>query len=234
MKKKSKIIIFIKNNKTISMLTFLASIIILVYTISMDCNELWHNAGKQFEILYQLALSILASFLFYIMQVYIPERKKKQAVRPYIIRILKKITDDMDELFKQLSKCYLKREVSIAEITKEQLETIMKNYSARDESDIQVCGELRNLSNAEMIELVFNDIENYIDVLINKYIGFMDEESEILIRDIMNCNLRQLFSTNGNRIGYLFGVKGISGNAALYSFKKFKWLYQRLVEYIEK
>lgn len=230
---KKETLYFIRSNITISVLVGISTLIVIGYIISMDLPELWHNAGNQFEVLYQVSLSIVASFLFYVMQVYIPERKKKKSINPYIIILVEKIADSMNTIIEELSICYLKNKVSISEITEEQLQVIINNYSANDETTIQVCFEIRNISNAEMMDLIFKEIETNIDKLTLRYIGFMDEELEILIRNIYNCKMQKLFSQSGNALMSLVNVKGISGNAALDTFKDFKHLHYKLIEYIE-
>lgn len=231
---KKEISYFIRNNAMVSILSGIAILIIVIYVISMDLPELWNNAGIQFEILYQIALAIIASFIFYIMQIYIPERKKKKTIHPYITRLMDKIADAMDVIIKELSECYLNQEVSIANITDDQLQYIIDNYSPTDKTNIQITFELRNLTNYEMMELQFKQIDESIDKLISGYIGFMDDESEILIRDIANCQMKNLFSSDTNMMMCLFGTKGISGNAAFDTFKIFQKLYFQLKEYTKK
>lgn len=231
---KREIMDFIRDNVMISILSGVAILIIISYIVSIDLPELWDNAGIQFEILYQISLAIIASFIFYIMQIYIPQRKKKKAIRPYITRLMNKISDSMDIIIRELSKCYLNQDISIVNITDEELKCIINNYSPRHKTTIQVAFEIRNLTNYEMMECQFQEIDEYINKLISGYIGFMDDESEILIRDIANCQMKNTFSSKGNMLMALCGTKGISGDAPIHIFKNFKHLHFQLREYIHK
>ncbi len=100
---KTEIEIFINDNKMLTILCTIAVIIIVLYYVSMDLPEWWTHAGDLFEIIYQFSLAIIANFLFFIFQTYIPQRKQRIKAEPYIIRYLKKIEFSMDAMFEELT-----------------------------------------------------------------------------------------------------------------------------------
>lgn len=69
---------FFKHNIKISICAIISVFIILAYFLSMDLTEWWKGAGRLFDLFYQLSIGYCLSFLFYILQVYIPETIKQK------------------------------------------------------------------------------------------------------------------------------------------------------------
>lgn len=71
---------FYSHNKVLSWLEIASLLIVLLYTISINWPEWYPGIGKWFDLLNNICLAYIGSFLFYVIQVYIPEQKKKCSI----------------------------------------------------------------------------------------------------------------------------------------------------------
>lgn len=84
----NKIKKFYVHNKALSLLGILSLIISILYIISIDWPEWYYGLGNVFELIYNLSLAYLGSLIFYIIQVYIPDTKRKKGIRIKIFKYL--------------------------------------------------------------------------------------------------------------------------------------------------
>lgn len=84
----NKIKKFYAHNKGLSLLGLLSLIISISYIVSIDWPEWYNGLGNIFEFVYNLCLAYLGSLIFYIIQVYIPDVKRKKEIRRKLFRYL--------------------------------------------------------------------------------------------------------------------------------------------------
>ena len=98
---------FFKSNKTISGCFGVSILICFIYILSLDKKEWFPHAGDWFNLLFQLSVGFIISFIFYVTQVYIPQYKQKvEASRCIDIRIAD-IVRHMREIFSYLGSKYM-------------------------------------------------------------------------------------------------------------------------------
>lgn len=90
---------FIKNNRVLSAMTFVASIITISYTLTSDLPELISGIGKWYKLSNDLSIGILINFIFYVFQIYIPQQEAEKnsfpAIKPELIMIVENIQEIM-------------------------------------------------------------------------------------------------------------------------------------------
>lgn len=79
---------FYAHNKELSLLGILSLVVSILYIISIDWPEWYYGLGNIFEVIYNLCLAYLGSLIFYIIQVYIPDVKRKKEIRRKLFRYL--------------------------------------------------------------------------------------------------------------------------------------------------
>lgn len=117
---RKKIKEFIKHNKRLSEGAIFSLIISIVYMASYNLNEWYPGLGKMFEFIYNLCLAYLGSFIFYIIQVYIPDKKKQQRLNTRIYRYLLTILCEASSIqgnINQLEDCIKEVEKARSENT---------------------------------------------------------------------------------------------------------------------
>ena len=81
--------------------------IVVLYIYSMDKAECFPHAGIWFNVLFQLSIGFIINFVFYITQVYIPQRKLTLQANNCIRARIQEIAHRMNEIFLELGKKYI-------------------------------------------------------------------------------------------------------------------------------
>lgn len=88
---------FCKKHKTLSCLLIISIGIVIFYLTTLELPEAFRHAGDVLIILETLALSYIASFIFYVLQVYIPEEKRSKRIN----KSIKIYTDQIVEVIRR-------------------------------------------------------------------------------------------------------------------------------------
>lgn len=70
--------------KLLSSFAIISAVICILRIVSMDANEWFPYAEECFAFIYDIALAYIASYIFYILQVYLPERSKEKEMIPVL------------------------------------------------------------------------------------------------------------------------------------------------------
>ena len=90
------------------------------------------------SMLYAVALSYIAAFIFYLLQIFFPERKKAKSVKKIIKSRLVNIIIKVDELYTELFKLYIPNYDNTIDINKH-----MKNLLKYDFNDYTEIGDVK-------------------------------------------------------------------------------------------
>ena len=99
---------FITKNKLITSFFIMSILIILSYLVTMDWPELFVDAEKWYNLLFQLAVGYIINFMFYVTQVYIPNSRRDTKVQECISNRISQLIRDMDASLSQLVHLYAK------------------------------------------------------------------------------------------------------------------------------
>ena len=176
---------FWKRNKEISIVLLMA----LIYSIFY---MLHHNDETILSMLYAVALSYIAAFVFYILQVYYPARKRLRTVNQVIKTRVNNIIKKIDELYNQLFKLYIPNYNEGVEKDANMQHLLKFNFD--DRTTIVNVKRIRNLATIEknayktLRELVQELIYIYKDNSDFLYKTFPEYLSENLINVIEKIN----------------------------------------------
>ncbi len=208
-------------NKLLNILILFAVLIILLYEFSYDMPELYHNADRHFYILYQIAMGIIGSFIFFIIQSYIPQKKKNKYLSKFFIQELDNIKKSMQNIFEELSIIYLgvKKENGL---TDENLRDISCSLNFRDPS--LTCILPQSTSTIyEIIKYYIDKIELSVDNIIQNYSTILSEEEVKILFDISNSKFHSFLKNEG----LLYTLTGLSyeGTEMYKLLKEYNILY---------
>ena len=88
---------FTVNNLALMIFTIIALAVVVSYTLTSHLPEIYPGIGKWYKLANDLSLGILINFVFYVFQVYIPQRKREEksllALKPELIKLVKDIQE---------------------------------------------------------------------------------------------------------------------------------------------
>lgn len=221
---------FYKENNVLSNLSLGAVAFIIFYYFSYDIPEVWKNASILVDILFQLSLALIANLIFFIFQVYIPSCKRSNKIQPIIQNKIKRICEDINMPFLDISRIYLGEEKNLNEFTDNDMQVIAEKYRPLDISTVQIAYECRNLTYNEYFKYCFREIDNIIEELFLEYDPYLNDDQRDILIVVKENSLRDLFDSP---LMGLFDTTGIQGDAVQYTFNRYKHIYEALLESIK-
>lgn len=94
---------FINNNPSITFTT----VVTMIVGLLCGYKILFIRDGYIWELIFAICASIVAAFIFYVIQVYVPEQKKAASIKPLIERRLFSIYNTMNNGIETLGKLYV-------------------------------------------------------------------------------------------------------------------------------
>ncbi|MEO2507270.1 hypothetical protein ABHA01_05690 [Clostridium paraputrificum] len=162
---------FIKKNKVYLILCTIAILINFSYYITNDLKEIFIGADYIFRLSSDLSLAFLGSYLFYVINIYIPNERKAKKIKFIIKHPIKQIIDEMETI------CNIDLEVKLNDAANILVEC--KNGKVIDGNYYDL---LRNC-----IEIINSKCEEIL-----KYYVLIDDELLIGIHEIYNLDLSHL------------------------------------------
>lgn len=188
--------LFILSNKILTLAFCIATIIFVSYEVTKDLPEIIPYGDFIFNLLSQLSLSFMGCFVFYIMQVYIPDRKKKINIAKQIRQKLRRITDIMLKSIEELCKLYLDK-FDIQRLTQEDFNVLGNEINFMDklkeESPFRIKKYESEITYGDYILKNKYEIESLIDKINIYYGNYLEENLVKLLDDITNSPYHTLF-----------------------------------------
>ena len=227
---KKEIIQYYKSNKVLTFLAVISIFCVIVYELNFDENEC-----QIANLFFQIALALLANFIFSIFQVYIPDHNKKKPIEKLFQQEFKKIKAEIDFMMCQIGKSCGCTKNKFEEYEKSDFELIESKIRMRTETEVQVAFERRNLTVGELLLNTSTCVNQWIDELLSHYLICMDDTTSELLIELKYCYfLNHAFTQKSIALYTLFDTKGMQGNAVLAIFWEFKEKYVALVDYLDK
>lgn len=190
------VIKFIKDNKFISIGLLISVIVVVLYIITKHKPEWFAHAEDCFNLAFQLCIGFMASFIFFVMQVYIPSQKKLQVVNKCISSRINGIVELMRNVFYEIGKIYIPG-LDKNNLTDGDCSNILHKVNFDDKMDIinpskiLSCGteEESHFSVKEWLIKSVGSIEREFDDLLNCYALYITPDLLKLSDQISNSNL---------------------------------------------
>ncbi|HBE9443338.1 TPA: hypothetical protein STZ03_003682 [Clostridioides difficile] len=118
--------LFILSNKILTLTFCIATVIFVSYEVTKDLPEIIPYGEFIFNLFSQLSLAFMGCFVFYIMQVYIPERKRKKVTNNILANKIEYILIRMIEPAQCITNSILKKNLDINNMDKTKFASLYK------------------------------------------------------------------------------------------------------------
>lgn len=132
---KHPVFMFIHKNKLITLFFAISVAVIIAYILSMDLPEWFNGAGDWFNVLFQLAVGYIINFMFYVTQVYVPNKKRNDVVQACIAKRISRLADDMNKSLSELVAVYTNKHTG-TDYTEGELEQILHKLRFSDKTNV--------------------------------------------------------------------------------------------------
>lgn len=188
----SRIDDFRLNNKILFWMLIASIIIFLAYNLTMEEKEMFTGAEFIFNTASQLSLTYIGSFVFYIIQVYIPEKNGKEKMKENINYYLCEVLDTMNHIYDDICHDYLEEPINSV-ISESQFKKIKSKFKLSDK--VELDGGKRKITYYEYILSSTKKVEKQIDKIYIRLGSFLDEDIKVLLVDISNSSLHCYFES---------------------------------------
>lgn len=204
---------FIKQNKAICSFFIFSLVIIGLYIYSLEKTEWFPHAGDWFQVLFQVAVGFLVSFIFYIMQVYIPQSKQTLQANKCIQDRIQNVVDRMRDIFRRIFEKYdgvYNEEYLTSENFLDILHKIKTfdriNVVAASRSYLGQINESSYFTVKEWILTRLEFIEHDIDCLFKYYSAYVTPELmnvlEKILQSVLHQNIARVTLQSPNGISF--------------------------------
>lgn len=132
---KNQIFEFIKRNLILSLLFLIALTTIILYKLTNNIPEMFVSADFFFKLGSDLSLAYLGSFIFFIVQVYIPEYRRRESVKGEIINKLRLIEGQMHfQIYLMARGGISKYNIDITNMSHDDFARIVEDFDFTSES----------------------------------------------------------------------------------------------------
>lgn len=186
----NKLILFIKQYKNLSRITAFSLIISLTYIFTNHLSEVFIYGEEIFSLINNLALALIANYIFCYNQVFLPDYKRKQKMSQKIVMELQEVIDLMGRPFEQIYKKKKGKNIRFYEISDADCETIFENFDLRQETGAFIT-HLNKCYKLTYDDEIYRDITKVcekIKRMINYYSEYMDDNLLKILYDIESSN----------------------------------------------
>ncbi len=185
----------------------ISAIIVISYKLTENIPELFNNADFYYNLLSQLGLAYMGSYVFYIVQIHIPERRKQKIIFKCLKMPLVRIVKNIEQTISHLRDKTIGEDKALVNLSQKDFEDICSKIDPHDKAPMI----FNNGEYATYIQYLNNNViyvKSYYDQLIS-YVPIIDTEIIEIIDSIYNasycytvttCNANKIRNTN---LGFL-------------------------------
>lgn len=208
----NRIKFFFNSNKVLSICFVISLIYLFLYLGCFEESNNCLSTSKLINVIFQISIGYIINFIFYITQVYIPQRKIKESVNNCIKSNINKIINEANDMFSHLSYNLINKDV--IDFNDDDFLTILQNLNVNGEVNVINPSKLYDtvhISDAhyiakEWIRIKVQSINTIIDETLNYYANYVTPELLDVFNRIKNSSL------NMNMVNSLLYVYSISFN----------------------
>jgi len=205
--------------------------IFLIKFVWASIPERWIYGQETGELIFSLATSFVAAFIFYLIDIWMPYKKNKKAVNGRISRpismILLNVKTPIQSVIEHVGGSKINSQ-QFESITSEELESCLKVLDIKNEiSPLYFFDMKRNASFLEYFVYLKNKTNKYIKQIND--LSNLDLELIIILDEIRNSNFHErleVIETFGNSISYQF-----KGDSVINIMQEYYELYFKLFDY---
>jgi len=183
---------FSKEYPLIVIASVVSAIVIVVYSIfanTIPCQTISTIAN----ILFQLSIGIIINSVFFFTQIYLAQRKQREYADKCIVKRIAMIQSYMKDIFRQLSKLYIEGYQENADISKEELKSIIGQINSEDYVRVinprLMNQEKKHFKVREWIISRVEYVERDIDRLCTYYVQYLTPELSDILDQILDSTM---------------------------------------------
>ena len=222
---------FIRRYKALFILTVLSVIIALVYVFTADLPEWFPFAGALFTLLDTLGLAIIANCIFCYFQIYLPECREHERVKPTVSFSVSKILTLIGDPYERIYRQKTGRELGFDEISEDELKKLLDGIDPKGDLGykfIDANSKLISVPTYWIVNKYVEDARDEIELLISLFGKYLDAELISLLMEIHRCPYFALI-TKFQHSGVLDKLANIGPSEELVPVQQ---LYKRLKKYV--
>lgn len=187
----NKIKDFIKSNIVLSVGFIICLIIVSSYEYTKLIPEMFSGGDFIFSLFVQISLAYIGSFVFYIMQVYIPRKKEEERINTCIATPIYRIIKNIEIPIMHFKNKVIGEDRTMESITEKEYEEICNAINPLDDAPI-IFTDGREGCYKDYIYEHIKNVENYSKQILT-YVTFIDSKLVSIIDDIFNSKYHEIF-----------------------------------------
>lgn len=253
-----EVIMFRERNKVLFYLLIISIFIYFSYYFSRDLDEWFTGAEFLYKLGNDLSLAYMGSFIFYVVQVYIPETRKNNVIKKSIQQRLNKILVELIDPIKYTNKYFLNEDSNDEIFSDEKINKISQNIELfRRSGKFNGRGEtlstleymyINNMKIKQEVECIYKALGIYLEVELINILNEIDNVDEYnfiqrtkefyiifennKVNNKHNINLDDMYINPSKYDSY--STKGLYEYSISQMFKKQCRLYEELKSYYLK
>ena len=191
---------FFITNKTISIIFLIT--VSLIFTYVFYSNKITFVKAQWlinlFDLIYQISVGYVISFIFYVMQVYIPRRQQDKIAYKALKNRLNDTTRQMRDIFSHIVPKYIDSYGSIDDLSNEQLLLTLQKLNIDERLTGVAKASLWGTSEQyytirEWINAKLGEVTREIDKIFNYYTSYINPELTIILEKILKSSMHKSF-----------------------------------------
>ena len=181
-----------RHSKCLVVMLALSILVSVLYILSIDSTEWFDNASYWFGLLNQIAIGYIVSFVFYIVQVYIPREKSMVLINGCIERRRNELCEIMYSFFKTMSARYMDS-IDVEQFDTESFVALLNKIGSKDSIGELIMnpytGETVPQSVWGWYRNYMHDVDKLIDDIFIHYSVYIKPEFATLMEEVKKSNL---------------------------------------------
>lgn len=171
---------FYKENKVLLLLSIVAILYVVFYCI-FTSDEKEKSNEVILDTIFQLSLALIANFIFFIFQVYIPKYRRSTKIQTIIRRKLEEVCRNINAPFVYITKKYLGKTKRLSELSSRDKNIIAEKYCPEDKIKIVVEQEVHELTFRQYFQICSEKNRENIQELLTYETYLTDYQKDLLI-----------------------------------------------------
>ena len=159
--------------------------------------ELFQNAGKLWDLVYQLSLAVLASYVFFYVNVHLPRQRDRENIQNFLNDKTFRIVRDAWTIVEELQRHARGTDHGDAYISLSALKTMCSRVSVQDEAPLFLGNLGRHANWIEYLVYFRNEAKENAESIYSK-MTFLDSDYLKLIIDIDDCDYFSILRVIGS------------------------------------
>jgi len=215
-----------KDNKYINIGLIISLFIIFSYKITENMEEVITGADFCYNFLSQVSLAYVASFVFYVLQVYIPNKRKQDKIVLCIEKPMQLVRTNMEKQIQYFRDKWT-NDISLDDMNEDDYVEMCKKVNPYEKAAMELQND-KIANNIEYIIVQIDRVETYSKKVLDHYM-YVDTELIIIINKILNSQYHLQFKEL-----YKFGRDNTDISHLSKQVKEYNELLVELKEYCKK